>query len=267
MAGEASRTEGWATSVSNEHGQVLQCVLTVGEGEGIGKLVEGIVSRYTTANVSPPVLLYVDSHCCGKHKTMDIFRSAWPDLLIRLDIWHFMRRLATCVTTDTHRLYAAFMGQLSHAIFQWDKSDLALLKTAKRSQFVLEGKYDVTEADVLDGLTRKEMAQHCRRRTQGTEETIRLLQQILEMFDGDQGKDTMGVPLFHRERIWEEWKIQKNHIQCLQDPDNMPLYTKTGILKKGLVELPVYRCARGSTSLESFHLHLARFIPGKFILL
>lgn len=198
---------------------------------------------------------------------MDIFRSAWPDLLIRLDIWHFMRRLATCVTTDTHRLYAAFMGQLSHAIFQWDKSDLALLKTAKRSQFVLEGKYDVTEADVLDGLTRKEMAQHCRRRTRGTEETIRLLQQILEMFDGDQGKDTMGVPLFHRERIWEEWKIQMNHIQCLQDPDNMPLYTKTGILKKGLVELPVYRCARGSTSLESFHLHLARFIPGKFILL
>lgn len=28
------------------------------------------------------------------------------------------------------------------------------------------------------------------------------------------------------------------------------------------IRLPVYRCARGSTSLESFHLHLARFIPG-----
>ena len=37
---------------------------------------------------------------------------------------------------------------------------------------------------------------------------------------------------------------------------------QVGTLKKGTVTLPVYRCARGTTSLESFHLHLARFIPG-----
>ncbi len=36
----------------------------------------------------------------------------------------------------------------------------------------------------------------------------------------------------------------------------------TGHLTKGKVSLPIVRCARGSTSLESFHLHLARFIPG-----
>ncbi|KAG7500682.1 hypothetical protein JOB18_025985, partial [Solea senegalensis] len=36
----------------------------------------------------------------------------------------------------------------------------------------------------------------------------------------------------------------------------------TGELTKGGVKLPVYRCARGSTSLESFHLHQCRFIPG-----
>lgn len=40
------------------------------------------------------------------------------------------------------------------------------------------------------------------------------------------------------------------------------LYTVTGHLKKGGVTLPILRCARGSTSLESFHLHIARFIPG-----
>ena len=28
------------------------------------------------------------------------------------------------------------------------------------------------------------------------------------------------------------------------------------------MSLPVYRCGRGTTSLESFHLHLNRFIPG-----
>ena len=42
----------------------------------------------------------------------------------------------------------------------------------------------------------------------------------------------------------------------------MRLYTITGYITKGGVKLPVLRCARGSTSLESFHLHIARFIPG-----
>ncbi|KAA8578286.1 hypothetical protein FQN60_016780, partial [Etheostoma spectabile] len=56
---------------------------------------------------------------------------------------------------------------------------------------------------------------------------------------------------------------------CSPHPGNLEyaeappqLYTQTGRLTKGGVSLPVYRCARGSTSLESFHLHLNRFIPG-----
>ncbi|KAL6475706.1 hypothetical protein MHYP_G00167460 [Metynnis hypsauchen] len=47
-----------------------------------------------------------------------------------------------------------------------------------------------------------------------------------------------------------------------QDPPGLQLYAKTGQLTKGGVVLPVYRCARGSTSLESFHRHLKNFIPG-----
>ena len=46
---------------------------------------------------------------------------------------------------------------------------------------------------------------------------------------------------------------------CLQDPPGVPLYTMTGSMCKGGVTLPVLRCARGTTSLESFHLHLARY--------
>ena len=72
--------------------------------------------------------------------------------------------------------------------------------------------------------------------------------------------DTLGVPLFKEMKaIWEE---QQQHVSCLQDPPGVPLYTITGHITKGGVKLPVLRCARGSTSLESFHLQLARFIPG-----
>ncbi|XP_039670285.1 uncharacterized protein LOC120567393 [Perca fluviatilis] len=60
----------------------------------------------------------------------------------------------------------------------------------------------------------------------------------------------------------EIWKAQKKHLCCLQDPPGVQLYMQTGTLQKGGRTLPTYRCARGSTSLESFHLHMNRFIPG-----
>ncbi len=41
-------------------------------------------------------------------------------------------------------------------------------------------------------------------------------------------------------------------------------YVKTGTLRKGGI---IYHCARGSESLESFHLHMNRFIPGMHHLL
>ncbi|KAH3703704.1 hypothetical protein DPMN_078747 [Dreissena polymorpha] len=58
------------------------------------------------------------------------------------------------------------------------------------------------------------------------------------------------------------WEAQERHIACIQDPPVISLYTRTGSTKKGGIDLPNYRCACGSTSLESFHLHLNWFIPG-----
>ena len=59
--------------------------------------------------------------------------------------------------------------------------------------------------------------------------------------------------------IWEE---QKKHVPCVQDPPDVELYTTSGYLTKGGMKLPILRCACGSTSLESFHLHLTCFISG-----
>ena len=73
--------------------------------------------------------------------------------------------------------------------------------------------------------------------------------------------DTLGVPLF-REEMNDIWEEQRQHLACIQDPPNIPLYTITGHILKGGIRLPLLRCARGSTSLESFHLHINRFIPG-----
>ncbi|KAH3786653.1 hypothetical protein DPMN_164760 [Dreissena polymorpha] len=139
---------------------------------------------------------------------MDIFRSAWPDLVVRLDVWHFMRRLAVGVTTDTHRLYATFMGQLSATNFQWYRTDLNLIKSAKREELIYSNIQNPSDSDIQARLDRKELSLHCRRMTRSTEVITERIQAVLELFDGDSGRDTMGVLLLHRERIWELWKQQ-----------------------------------------------------------
>jgi len=58
------------------------------------------------------------------------------------------------------------------------------------------------------------------------------------------------------------WHTQRMHVACIQDPEGVSLYTVTGTAKKAAIALCKYRCARGSVSLESFHNHLAKFIPG-----
>ena len=54
--------------------------------------------------------------------------------------------------------------------------------------------------------------------------------------------DGHGVPLL-KEEVDDIWEEQRKHVQCLQDPPNVSLYTVTGTMKKGGVMLPVLRCA------------------------
>ena len=266
LAGKFAGTALWASSVSNEDGQVLNTVLTDREGQGLDKMVKGIVSRYRDADISPPCVLYVDRDCCGcsgQGKTQRQFRD-WPALIVRLDIWHYMRRLARGCTTESHQLYGMFMSRLAACLFEWDSDDLSLLIVAKRNELARLGVTDLSDDSVRKRLTKNEMQLHCRRHTSGTEKTVQLLTALLQSLDGPAGRDSLGVPLLDQLRMRSIWEDQKPHVRCIQDPELVQLYTRKEVLKKGGVDLPVYRCARGSTSLESFHLHLNRFIPGMF---
>ena len=117
------------------------------------------------------------------------------------------------------------------------------------------------EEEVLANLTLRELSQHCKKRTRGAANTTRLISTLVEHLSGPAGRDVLGVPLFNG-RMRDVWEEQQRHVACLQDPEGVALYTSTGSIKRGGIDLPVYRCARGSTSLESFHLHLNTFIPG-----
>ena len=242
---------------------MLNCVLTAGEGQLLRPMTEGLVRRYSVAGVTPPVVLYSDRDCCGgRHIGKKLFPE-WAQLQVRLDVWHFMRRIGSCCNTEAHMLYPAFMNRLSCCIFEWDSGDVALLKSAKKAEMEQGGVSSPTDRQVMDAISRKELAMHCRRRTRGVLDTTRLLQDLLQEFTGPAGVDMTGMPLLDSERAKAVWDAQKKHVACLQDPEGVQLYARTGSRRKGGVELPQYRCARGSTSLESFHLHVNRFIPGE----
>ncbi|XP_016104299.1 uncharacterized protein [Sinocyclocheilus grahami] len=264
LAGAAAGTAAWVTNVGNEHGQVLMSVLTSHEGQGLLPMTTGLVRRYEAAGVASPTLLYVDRDCCssvGTSRAAAMF-SGWSDLVVRLDVWHFMRHFAAGLHTDSHPLYGLFMAKLSACIFVWDEGDVALLREAKRRELEQQqGIKGLTEEQLTGRLTSRQLAQHCRRCTRGVEETEQLIRQMLEAFKD--ARETMGIPLMDQERMDVIWDTQRRHLPCIQDPPGVQLYTQTGSVTKGGLTLPVYRCARGSTSLESFHNHLNRFIPGK----
>ncbi|XP_063969339.1 uncharacterized protein LOC129281443 [Lytechinus pictus] len=259
LRGESAGTAAWATNVGNESGQVLMSVMTVGEGASLDEMIKGIQRRYAAAGQPRPELLYVDRGCCGADSM--IFRE-WPDMPVRLDIWHFMRRLARGCTSTKHQLYPFFLRRLSDCIFAWSADDLDQLIAAKKGELRDQCIAETSDEVILKHLERKEMARHCRRVTRGTEETTKLIGDLLASLDGEGGHNTHGFPLFDSDRVWEIWDSQQKHIACIQDPPEVQLYTKTGETVKGGITLPVYRCARGLSSLESFHLHMSRFIPG-----
>jgi hypothetical protein len=95
---------------------VLLSILTTSESlSNLDKMAQGLMDRFQSAGQPAPLVLYTDRDCCSsKFKT--IF-NMWEDLSIRLDSWHFMRRLAAASTNESHPLY----GTSCHE-YRWPSS-------------------------------------------------------------------------------------------------------------------------------------------------
>ena len=143
LAGHAQGSASWVTNVGNERGEVLSVVVTSSESSrSLQPMVDGLVARYERASQAPPVVIYTDRDCCStatRPKISALF-GAWPQLKVRLDLWHWIRRLAAGCTAESHPLYSVFMGRLSYCIFVWDDEDLKLLRRAKKAELKLKGR-------------------------------------------------------------------------------------------------------------------------------
>ena len=81
-------------------------------------------------------------------KTKDLF-SQWSEMVIFLNIWHFLRHIAVGCTTESHPMYAIFLGRLSQSIFERSQEDLQLLKHAKYCELTRSGVKDPSDKDVI----------------------------------------------------------------------------------------------------------------------
>ena len=262
LQGFNKQSASWVTNVGNEYGGILNCVVTCSESnESLKKMAFGLMERYAAANVSPPKVIYTDRDCCNKDGTSKIntLFNKWEYVKVRLDIWHWMRRIAIGCRTESHHLYGTFMTQLSKCIFEVDSTDHNLLRSARRALLKAAGVANPTKEAVINAITSNELQQHCRRKTRQPEVIRTKIDKLITTFTG--ATDVLGVTLFN-EQMATIWNEQQRHVACVVDLPDLQLYTQTGTLMKGGIKLPVYRCARGSNSLESFHSHIHRFIPG-----
>ena len=175
------------------------------------------------------------------------------DLCIRLDIWHYMQRIAVGCTTKSHPLYGSFMSQLSSAIFEWDKEDFEHLTTAKNAEMIAAGIPNPFPSVIQKAISQNEMSRHCRRRTRGVKQTTEAIEHYF--FNGHL------YPWCTSAKGRDQVNLGRAAKACSLRSGSSGSRAVHNILKGGVM-LPVVRCARGSTSLESFHLHLAHLVPG-----
>ncbi|XP_067380116.1 uncharacterized protein [Channa argus] len=172
-----------------------------------------------------------------------------------------MRRFNCSLTTEHHPLYGTFCSKLSSCIFKWDQEEVEQLKEAKKGEWKRSHSRHVpTEAQIMSSISSGELAKHCRRRTHSVEKIRAMISGLLESVW--ELTDTTGLRLVNPDSMAHVWEVQQKHLECIQDPTGVELYTKTGTLQKGGKELDVLKCGRGSSSLESFHRHKCAFIPG-----
>ena len=102
-------------------------------------------------------------------------------------------------------------------------------------------------------ITKEELKCHCRRGTRGAQSTEHLISNLLQELGT--ATNTSDVPVFSSEMA-TIWDHERRHVPCIQDPPGVSLYTVTGYTTKGGVQLPMFHCSRGVSSLQSFNIHL-----------
>ena len=153
-----------------------------------------------------------------------------------------------------HALYSTFFRRLRDAIFISNTDDVELVESVLREK-------GLTEQEIRKKMNRSTnyYKKRVRRVVPGPDELTEAIQEVVNVL-GDAVDDTTGFALFNT-RAYNQLKNVLNHVKkgCVSDKPGISLYILQRTDKDGI---PVYRCSRGTSALESLHAHIRRALRG-----
>ena len=267
LVGQEEGTERWCITVSNELDQILTSVFTREDSlEMVELMACHLGDRYERADEYPPKLMYVNYGCCNSefenlHK--ELF-DEWIEegMMVRLDIFHWIKEFETAICFDHHSQHVPFKSALYEAVFSYNKDDLALLVKSIRAGLPIYLKL-ISDTEILKNHTKKaQLDAHVRHTTRGVNETYARVQEVIDKFKGSAGME-FNTHLFKDDNIIDEvWAKQCKHLECIQDPPGMNMYSVVKYVNCNGISLPKYKSIRGNCISDKFNLFLQKDIPG-----
>lgn len=116
----------WILVLMNEYGQVAFWMPCAGQSTEVAAYAITILRRRHDINNVPPCdLIYTDNYCCSRQKWQGVWKIWNENAMVKLDGFHFMRRISMNLTTGRHNAWSeAFINDISDCIYSVDEDGL-----------------------------------------------------------------------------------------------------------------------------------------------
>ncbi|XP_039539621.1 uncharacterized protein LOC120487367 [Pimephales promelas] len=260
--------------------------------QSLEPMYQGMAKRYSDAGVEKAGFHWMDRDCCapfkipdcipGEHLHWDAWKTtpsivAWAtsgplentcasrshfnqNIVVKLDLFHCLRRFSRECTSEHHPLFSTFCQLLSAAFSVVDQEDLKRLQDAYRFCGIHPA-----------NPTKQHIREHCRTKIPQPTELLDRVEKVLKHLH--QAMDPNSVPLF-KPSMLKTWRIQRVHILrgCLSDPELSEgiMYRYGGTLQLNHIpgegaKVPIWIPVRGTSQQEGYHFHQAQWITGTHV--
>ncbi|KAK2863731.1 hypothetical protein Q7C36_002885 [Tachysurus vachellii] len=248
VARKVTFTSGTMSSyaIMNEHWMVVSWVMVQSQTEkSLEPMYQGLAHRYRMGGVEKARYQWVDRSQFDKN------------IVIKLDLFHCLRRLLRECVSEHHALYSSFAKFLSAAFCVVDLEDMQKLKNA----YAFCG---IQPANP----TKQHIREHCRTKIPQPDEPLKRVEGVMKLFH--LASDPNGVPLY-KPCMLKTWRIQRVHILrgCISDPEvsGEILYRHGGTIQLNHVQgegakVDVWIPIRGTSQQEGYHFNQAQWVTG-----
>ena len=187
-----------------------------------------------------PKLVYVDDECCGEWPS--ILKTFWPNVMIRLDGMHAIRRLTKTVTCTQHPYHMRFCSALAEAVYTQDEATLARLSSAR----LREGYGKNVPANIRN--------KYVPRVIKDAPRIAASIESTIEVFERDRHEEAGHLLTAATRRAWTNLK---KHVcaGCLCDPYGVSMNVFGASVAIGGDKFRIVQTIRGASALEGFHTH------------